>query len=172
MIDTAHFAGFCAAHTVLGIAKGRPLSPFVVILAYASQPEIRRMEAETLEDGVIEGLKILDAPHAKTERAVLVYDSIVTTEDGEKDTILLDVRQYGKHACAVTIAIPYQPKTETKEFSVGKPEFVGFAGIQEDVLPTLFDPFFEGVETHPDGAAVWNAHMDQPQEGESEPEPS
>ncbi len=169
MIDTAHFAGFCAAHAVLGISGGAPLAPFVVILGYDGQPEVQRMTQDRLEEGVAAGVEILASPPAKTERAVLVYDSIVTYDDGEKDTIMLDARQYGKNPLSFTLAIPYRHQDKGEPFAISRPEFLGFSGLEEADLAKLLDPFFEGVETHPEGAAMWNAHMDQsaPDEDES-----
>lgn len=134
--------------------------PFVVTLR-EGQPEIFPLQGDRLEERVDAGRRMLEEPADGTEAAVLVYDSVVDYEESKRDSMLVDARKYNDQPASFTMAIAYTAADDSTPFSVARPEFLGFDGCEESVLATLVDPFFEGVETHPQGASVWNAHMDR-----------
>ncbi|MFT7620606.1 MAG: hypothetical protein ACI97A_004263 [Planctomycetota bacterium] len=161
MKDTAHFAGFCAAHGILGLSQGTPIVPFVFALPPDGQPKTISLKGDLLEERVDAGRKILENPRAGIDLAVLIFDSTVNLEAGEQDAIIVEARHFGENPTSLTMAIPYVQPKEGAAFLVNRPEFIGFDGCDEDDLPRLFEPFFHGVETHPEGAAVWNAHKSE-----------
>jgi hypothetical protein len=160
MNESARLAGFFAAHGVWCVSDSGPLIP---MLAYEGPDGSRRMvrfAAEALETGVDQGRKWLAENPDGAIRAVLVYDGYVTLPSGKTDALLIEVRSYQDPEVSYTMAVPYRNAEHPSGFAVYKPKFVSFNG-GEPKYDELAGAFFQRVDQHEKGSAVWNRYIDQ-----------
>ena len=72
------------------------------------------------------------------------------------------VRAYFAPTSTVILAVPYTPKgDESPRFRVHKPKLLEWSHCEDFDQRRALDAFFRGVDAHEQGAAVWNAALDQ-----------
>lgn len=154
---TATLAGFFGAHAIWSVSQGEQLVP---ILGFARNDQVRdmtRLEGETLEDAVRHGLEWLERNPDGVKRAVLVYDGFITTNEGRRDAVLVEARDY-EAGTGFAMAIAYRPAEAEGGFAVFKPAFVDLPEAEARVQ-ALSEAFFRGVNENRPGAKAWKAAM-------------
>jgi hypothetical protein len=160
MDESVQLAGFFAAHGIWCVSDGGPLIPMLAYELPDGSRQMIRFAANALEVGVEQGRRWLEENPDRCLRAVLVYDGFVTLQGGKTDSLLLDIRKYDDPTFSLTMAVPYRNKAHSKGFAVYKPKFISFQGA-EPRYDELAKRFFDGVDAHEKGAAVWNQSIDQ-----------
>jgi hypothetical protein len=158
--DAARLAGFFMAHGIWCVSDGGPLVPLVAYEGSTGRQMVR-LAAERLEDSVAQGQKWLETNPAHALRAVMVHDAFVTFDGVRRDALIATVLAYEGDRRKLEIVVPYRPVDAPGGFAVYRPKFVNAVGLSADNLSPLGDCFFEGVDGHEKGAAVWNQHIDQ-----------
>lgn len=153
-------AGFFAAHAVWCVSEGETLVP---ILAYQHQDgrqELRRIEAEDLQEAVAQGKEWLSENPEAVDCAVLVYDAVIPLSTGRTDCLMVELRSYQPALQSLTLALPYRHGGSPEGFAVHRPKFFT---SKEDApsLPRLGEVFFRGVAQHEKGSALWTDHLDE-----------
>ena len=156
-------AGFFAAHAVWCVSDGAVLTPIGAREGPGDQRQMNRFVTDPLEEGVAHGKAWLDAGAEGSDAAVLVYDGYVTLSAGKTDSLLLDIRRFGREPAQVLMAIPYRNAGHPDGFAVHRPKFLSQSGLENPDYALLGDAFFKGVDQHEQGAAVWNARLDESQ---------
>ena len=116
--------------------------------------------APQLEQGVEAGRNNLARNPNGAARAVLVCDGFITLPAGKVDALLLDIRSYGPPCQSMTMAVPYRPAANGQTFVVFRPKFLS-CDLPAPDYQALGSAFFEGVDSHAKGAAVWSKHLDE-----------
>ena len=107
------------------------------------------------------GQEQLDRNPHKAKCAVLIYDGYLTLAGVRTDALMLEIRDYSESRKPVRIAIPYSPKSDKSAFVVYRPKIVEFPGPADEHAQKFMEVFWQGVENHKQGFAVWSAHIDQ-----------
>ena len=119
---------------------------------------MKRYVALRLEEGVEEALKWLESSDSDGCARVVVYDGYLPLPSGKTDCLFLKM---SSQALVVQMGIPYRSRDNPAGFAVFRPKFLE---VPEDYLGSLspfVEAFFNGVDSHAEGARVWNQHMDQ-----------
>jgi hypothetical protein len=159
MILAAELAGFFAAHAVWSVSDGAALIP---MLAYTTGDGKRNMERLVGEmKAMVElGRKKLDDNPMDANDAVLLYDGYLTLDGKKIDTIFVEARAYFMPGARMMLGIPYTPPASGK-FRVYKPKLLEWQDCDDIDQQAALKVFFDGVDAHEQGAAVWNAALDQ-----------
>ena len=160
MKEAMQLAGHFAAHAVWCVSDGGPLIPLLAEESAAKGRLMTRFAADMLEDGAAQGQARLDANPEHAERAVLVYDGFATLPEGRIDALIVVIRDYAAPANTLTMALPYRPMESPEGFAVYRPKFIRWSGATEPDYSALADAFFNGLDSHQQGAAVWDKHSD------------
>jgi hypothetical protein len=160
MEQTYQLAGFFAAHAVWCVSDGGALIPLLAYERQDGKREMARLAADRLEEGVEQGRGWLVENPEGVARAVLIYDAYVKLEAGKTDALVIEARRYGNPEIVFTLAIPYRNVEHPEGFAVYRPKLLSHVGGELD-SQNLVKAFFRGVDQHEQGAAVWNAHIDQ-----------
>lgn len=154
---TATLAGFFGAHAIWSLSQGEQLVP---LLGFARDDKVRdmtRLEADTLEQAVEHGMAWLETNPDGVKRAVLVYDGYLTTQEGRRDALLIEARDY-EAGSGFSMAVPYRAADSAEGFAVYKPSFVDLPDAAARVQ-AMSEAFFRGVNEHRPAAQVWKAHL-------------
>ena len=169
MLKTLELAGFFTAHAVLCICGGDPYQPSTITeLADGS----REINVFNDIDGARWGRRFFaDNPNG-ADRAVLVMDGYVTLEGWRTDALIVEARLYRGATEEWKLTLPYAPVKKPKglaklfgskpnTFKVYRPKFMFGTESTPDEQRALGEAFFRGVDSHKEGSAVWNKHLDQ-----------
>jgi hypothetical protein len=160
MERTAELIGYFAAHAVWCVSDGEVLIPLVGYEMLEGKRVLKRMAADLIEDGVLEGKQWMATNPDLAARAVLIFDAFVTLESGKTDALILEAQDYTQDIARVTIAVPYRSTTHEQGFAVHRPKTLGFEGVEQD-WHSFYKAFWAGVFNHEQGSKVWNEHIDQ-----------
>lgn len=160
MKETANLAGFFAAHGIWSVSDSGPLMPMLAFESADGERAMHRLVADDIADGVRMGKEALRDNTNNAVRAVLVYDAFLNLDTGRVDALVVEAVSYGPQAGTLTLAVPYRPSDSPAGFAVHRPKFVEVTGVPETEQDALADAFFDGVDSHEEAAAVWNAHLD------------
>jgi hypothetical protein len=161
VLAVAILSGFFAAHAVWSISDGEMLIPIYAYLDESDQRHLERLDAVPADVAVKQARDQLDRNPHKAKCAVLIYDGYMTIAGVKTDALMLEIRDYSDSPKSVRIAIPYSPKSEKSAFVVYRPKLVEFPGPADETARKFLEAFWQGVEDHKQGSAVWNAHIDQ-----------
>ncbi|MER7273553.1 hypothetical protein ABT369_03765 [Dactylosporangium sp. NPDC000244] len=157
MYGFARLAGFFAAHGVWSVSEGGPLTPILGYEEASGQRGLTRFVADDLAEGARKGREALESNMEGWARAVLVLDAYIHLEAGKVDALIAEAVEYGPVRKKLVIAVPYRPEP----FAVYRPKFLEIEGVSESEAGNLADAFFNGVDSHEEANAVWNAHLDE-----------
>jgi hypothetical protein len=157
MITASELAGFAAAHAIACLSEADAFAP---TLAHATDGGERQKTPLEHPDPVAAGREQLAANPMDADDAVLVYAGRVNGPDGEIDAVILEVRCHDIPGAEATIAVPYTPKS-SGAFRVHQPLLTRWEGCDDFDIDTAFQAFFHGIESHEQGAKVWNAALDE-----------
>ncbi|MDG4826321.1 hypothetical protein O7635_31105 [Asanoa sp. WMMD1127] len=159
MQQTAHLAGFFAAHGIWNVSDGGALIPMLGHEAADGQRGMMRFAGGDIADGARAGREVLESNPDGAARAVLVVDAYLHLPAGRVDALMVDAVEYGPRPVSLKIAVPYRP--QSSGFAVHRPKVLQVVGVPEGDHPALFEAFFAGVDAHEPAAAVWNAYLDE-----------
>lgn len=161
MITSFKLAGFFAAHAVWCVSDGETLTP---ILAFITDSDERKMERLVINDdlgaSVSFGKQKLESNEMDANDAVLLYDGLITLEEGKVDAIIIQIRAYFSPHSKATLAVPYTPQS-SGGFRVHKPKLLEWENCEDFDLSAALETFFEGVADHEKGAQIWNDNLDE-----------
>jgi hypothetical protein len=154
--EAEEFAGFLMAHAIWSVSEGDTLTPMI---GYVKEGErtVMRIEGE-IPKTVENGRTWMEANPEQAERAVFIYDGFVRLPTGRTDALMATIHEYGPPAMSLEIVIPYR-SAKSGRFAVHRPKFQAPKGIPN--LAGLGEAFFLGVNSHDEGARIWNDHLDQ-----------
>ncbi|WP_189330749.1 hypothetical protein [Actinoplanes ianthinogenes] len=155
MLETARLAGFFAAHGLWSVADGGPLTPLLGFDKPDGGRGMTRYAAPELEIGVKAGQDALAANPDGAVRAALVYDAFLHLPSGRIDALVIEAVEYGPQERILRMGVPYRPEP----FAVYRPKFLEVTGVDRPDWAVLGGAFFEGVDSHEQAAAIWNAHL-------------
>ena len=161
MITASELAGFFAAHAIWCVSDGETLVP---MLAYTTADNERQMERlaidDDLEASVAFGKEKLASNDMDASDAVLLYDARIPIGDEKLDAIIIEMRAYFAPDSEAIVAVPYTPKS-SGEFRVHKPKLLAWKNCDEFDMNASLQSFFKGVAGHEQGAAIWDACLDE-----------
>lgn len=164
MIDAFNLAGYLSAHAIWCIEDGEVLIPIFGYMMDNGESRLERIELENHEISVTLGKRNLETNQYGAINAVLLYDGRVQLGDEKIDAIVVDIRSYSQlypvYPEAV-LFIPYRPESSSGKFLVYRPKLVHWKNCDDFDIEAALQSFFEGVDAHEHGAAVWNASLDQ-----------
>jgi hypothetical protein len=161
MITAFNLAGFFAAHAIWCVSDGEILIP---MFAYADENDERKMERLVVGGepaaAVEFGKSKLKSNEPDANDGVLVYDGRIPINEQKFDAIIIEIRSYFSPGSKALMAVPYRP-AGTGNFRVFKPKLLQWEECDDFDINVAVQSFFEGVDAHEKGAAVWNAALDQ-----------
>lgn len=161
MIQAAKLGGFFAAHAVWSVSDGEMLIP---MLAYQSGDEDRqmiRLAGEDAAQSVEIGRAKLEQNDSDADDAALFYDGFITIDSEKLDAIIIEMRAYFAPDARAMLAVPYTPPRDGSEFRVHRPKLVVWENCGDFDIDAALEAFFEGVDAHEQGAAVWASALDE-----------
>ncbi|GAA0647953.1 hypothetical protein GCM10009424_25300 [Sphingomonas ursincola] len=161
MIDAFNLAGFLSAHAIWCIEDGEVLIPIFGYMMANGERRLERIELENHEVSVALGKRNLEANQYGAINAVLLYDGRVQLGAEKIDAIIVEIRSYSQLYPEAVLFIPYRSKSSSVKFLVYRPKLVHWKNWDDLDLEAALESFFEGVDAHEHGAAVWNASLDQ-----------
>jgi hypothetical protein len=160
MITASELAGFIAAHAIWCVSDEDGLAPMVAFTIEDGQRTLERLVFDDAGAAVEHGRKRLEDDPFSANDGVLAYDGRITTEGGKLDAIILEMRSYGFPWARATISVPHTPAS-SGTFRVHRPKLVEWHECDDFDMDAAFEAFFRGVDSHEQGAKVWNAALDQ-----------
>jgi hypothetical protein len=160
MITASELAGFIAAHAVWCVSEADGLIPMVAFTTEDGQRKLERLVFDDAAAAVEHGRKRLEDDPFSANDGVLAYDGRISVEGGKLDAIILEMRSYGFPWAKAAIAVPYTPASSGR-FRVHKPKLVEWHECDDFDMDAAFGAFFRGVDSHEEGAKVWNAALDE-----------
>jgi hypothetical protein len=152
------FAGFLLAHAIWSVSEGDTLTPMI---GYVKDGERTIMQIDgEIKKAVENGQAWMEANPEQAERAVFIYDGFVHLPSGRTDALTGTIHEYGPPLMSLGVVIPYR-SAKSGRFAVHRPKFQAPKGIPDSGLLGLGEAFFRGVNSHDEGARIWNAHLDQ-----------
>jgi hypothetical protein len=160
MITASELAGFIAAHAIWCVSDADGLVPMVAFATEDGQRKLERLVFDDAGAAVEHGRRRLEDDPLTANDGVLAYDGRITTEDGKRDAIVLELRSYAFPRARATIAVPYTPRSSGR-FRVHRPELLEWERCDDFDPDAAFVAFFRGVDAHEQGAKVWAAALDE-----------
>jgi hypothetical protein len=161
MITASELSGLFAAHAIWCVSDGATLIP---MLAYTTTDGERNMERlmirDDLEASVAYGKEKLQSNPMDANDGALLYDGRITLGSQKVDAIIIEMRAYFSPDSEAIIAVPYTPKSSGK-FRVHKPKLIAWENCDDFDMNAALQAFFKGVDSHEEGAKVWNACLDE-----------
>lgn len=161
MIEAHKLAGFISAHGIWCVSDGSILTPMFAFINEDGERVLNRLVTERLEEAVELGRAKLDENKDDANDAVLVFDGRIPIGEKKYDALIVEMKSYFSPRSKSTMAIPYTPATESEPFKVHKPKYLQWESCDDFDLNTCVNSFFEGVDSHEEGAKIWNDHIDQ-----------
>lgn len=161
MDTTAELAGFFTAHAFLTLSKCPTFDPILAFVKSDGARNMMRLVGYETPAAVQFGRNWIATNPEEAQCAVLIFDGRIRMDDDNKcDAVIAEAQQIVPEARSFVVAVPYRQFDSPEGFGVHRPKFMGDApeGMTYDELAAAF---FRGVDQHKEGAAVWNAHLDQ-----------
>lgn len=160
MITAARLAGKLAAHAVWCVSDGATLTPMYGCAREGQAMQMTRLAFGDLAAAVAEGRRMLESASGDPDDAVFVFDARLTLGERKVDALVLELRAYFAPDARATLAVPYTPPSSGR-FLVHKPKLLEWQGCDDFDIDATFDAFWQGVDSHEQGAKIWNAAIDQ-----------
>ena len=161
MEKTLKMAGKFASHAIWSVSSGETLIP---IVGYLKSDDSHFMER--LAMGSVQALSLGEQKISQLDSEVLgaafVKDGLVTLETGKTDALIIDVRFSDDIEKKIQFIIPYRNANHPDGFAVHRLKVAQLDGISENVVESLSNAFFDGLESHEEGGRIWNEkYVDQ-----------
>lgn len=162
MEQTAHLAGFFAAHAIWCVSEGVTMPPLIAYEDQAGQQTVLQLPTENMQAAIRLGRDWMDENPENAVRALLLFDGRITLATGKTDAILIEASLLLPERESFSMAIPYRHAKDPAGFAVHRPKFI--ASDSEDPAATaqlIVGPFHEGVQQHEHGGRLWIECMDE-----------
>lgn len=153
--EVVRHAGFFAAHAVWCVSEGEILIPMLVHRNADGKPSMTRLVSEDSRKVVAEAQARLSEDATRHGAAILLYDSFVTLGSWRTDAILIEIIA---DTARLVMAVPYRNAKSEEGFAVYKPKFIE---CPEQAVQQIAQRFFDGVDSHKKGNAIWTKFIDQ-----------
>jgi hypothetical protein len=162
MITASELAGFIAAHAIWCVSESDGLIPMVAFTTEDGKRNLQRLVLDDAAAAVEHGRQLLDTDPltATANDGVLAYDGRIMLGKTKIDAILLEMRSYAFPSTRATIAVPYTPAS-TGRFRVHRPKLIEWHQCEDFDQTAALEAFFQGVDSHEQGAKVWNEALDE-----------
>ena len=154
-VEAARHAGFFAAHAIWCVSEGETLIPMLVHPGPDGKASMTRLVSDDSQKTVSEAKARLVDDAARYGAALVVYDSFVTLGDWRTDAIFIEAVV---GSIRLEVAIPYRHAHTEQGFAVYKPKFIQ---CPPEAIQPAAQSFFDGVDGHEKGNAVWSKFIDQ-----------
>lgn len=114
-----------------------------------------RLVSDDAQEVVEEAKARLGQDAAKHGAAILLYDTFVTLGDWRTDAILIEALADNSR---LVMAVPYRSAKSDEGFAVYRPKFLE---CPQEEAEKIGESFFDGVDGHEKGNAVWTKYIDQ-----------
>jgi hypothetical protein len=154
MLAAFKLAGYFAAHAIWSVSEEES---FVPMFAYEGESGkgFQRLVYEDFHDAVLLGRKKLESNELDANDAALLFDGRISIEDKKLDAVIIEIRTYFSFWSQATVAIPYT-RIATGQFKVHSPELLLWNQCEDFDPDMCLQFFFDGVEEHEEGQAVWS----------------
>lgn len=161
MIVAFNLAGFFAAHAIWSVSDGESLVPMFAHINDDGEKRMQRLiVGGDLEKSVAFGKDMLESNEADATDAVLVYDGRIPVGDEKLDAVIVEIRSYFSPGSEATMAVPYE-LSASGAIRVFKPKLLQWDECEDFDIDQAVQSFFQGVDAHEQGAAIWNKALDQ-----------
>ncbi|WP_444944827.1 hypothetical protein ACJJIK_09150 [Microbulbifer sp. ZKSA006] len=117
--------------------------------------------SEELEESVEIGQKWLEENERNAKDAAFVFDARIPLEEKRYDALIIEIRSYCSPQSKAIIGVPYSPASGSEKFRVHKPKILLWEDCEDFDLNACINGFFDGVDSHEQGAKIWNDSLDQ-----------
>lgn len=159
MLTASQLAGSIAAHAIWCVSEEDGLIPMLAFVTRDGKRTLERLVDGDAAAAVEHGRKRLQDDPLHANDGALAYDGYIDVDGNKVDAILLEMRCYGFPDAKATIAVPYTPVSSGR-FRVHKPKLLQWEQCGDFDMDAAFASFFDGVESHEQGAKVWAATFD------------
>ena len=155
MLKACDLGGFFAAHTLWSISDSD--GTLVPILVYTTEQGERKMErllCEDIQTSVDLGRTKLTSNPMDANDAALIFLGSMTIEQRKTEAIFIELKSYFSPGSEATLAVPYR-RAESNQFRVFQPKILQWENCEDFELNQAMGCFFEGVDDHREGSAIW-----------------
>lgn len=161
MEKTLKMAGEFASHAIWSVSSGETLIPIVGYLKADGSHFMERLAMGSVQ-AVSLGEKKISELDAEMLGAAFIKDGLVTLETGKTDALIIDVRFSENNEKKVQFIIPYRNANHPEGFAVHRLKMTELEGISKDVVDSISNAFFDGLESHKEGGKIWREkYVDQ-----------
>lgn len=161
MIVAFNLAGFFAAHAIWNVSDRENLVPMFSQMNDDGEKQMQRLViGGDLEKSVAFGKDMLESNEADATDAVLVYDGRIPLNGEKFDAVIIEIRSYFSPGSEATMAVPYE-LSASGLLRVFKPKLLQWDECEDFDIDHAVQSFFDGVDGHEHGAAIWNKALDQ-----------
>jgi hypothetical protein len=160
MISAAKLAGFFAAHAIWSVSEAATFNPMLAYTTDDGKRQMERLIADDAPEAVEFGKRKIAENEMDANDAVLLFDGRIPVGTEKLDAVIIELKAYFSPDSEAVIAIPYTPHS-SGEFRVHKPKLLVWENCAEFDMEQAIQSFFEGVEEHKEGAAIWNEYLDE-----------
>jgi len=154
-------AGEFASHAIWSVSSGETLIPIVGYLKSDGSHFMERLAMGSVQALSLGEKKISDLD-AETLGAAFIKDGFVTLETGKTDALIIDVRFSDNNEKKIQFIIPYRNANHSEGFAVHRLKITELEGISKDVVESISNAFFDGLESHKEGGRIWSEkYVDQ-----------
>jgi hypothetical protein len=160
MIVASQLAGFLAAHAIESIAAGVRPVPMLGFTDAEGQRQLQKFAGHVGES--IEHARVQLTTNAMDANdAVLLYDGRIQQGQTALRALVLELRCYAWPGAEVVLAVPYTRTAAAASLRVHSPKLLVWSGCEDFEMGAVLQAFFDGVQSHASGYAVWSAALDE-----------
>jgi hypothetical protein len=160
MVNAVELAGFFAAHAFWSLSEASTFNPILAYVTADGQRHMMRLVGHETPQAVEFGRQWIAKNPEAALCAVLIFDARIRLGEDKCDAVIVEAHQLGPEARTFGLAVPYRQHDSPEGFAIHRPKF-----LSDEPAGTTFDElaaaFFRGVDEHKEGAAIWNAHLDE-----------
>lgn len=152
-------AGGIAAHSVWGVSSGETLIPMLATMDRDNRSLLRRIAFDDAKEAHQFGKNSLERNESGARGAAFAVDGYITLTSGKYDALILDVRVYMDAVGKAEVVIPYRHAKDSEGFAIFRPKLTVLEKINPSDVDVLMNAFYEGLENHEQGYAVWQKYF-------------
>ncbi|AJQ95462.1 hypothetical protein [Gynuella sunshinyii] len=161
MEKTLKMAGKFASHAIWSVSSGETLIPIVGYLKSDGSNFMERLVMDSIQ-AISLGEKKISELGTEILGAAFIKDGLITLETGKTDALIIDVRFSENNEQKLQFIIPYRNANHSEGFAVHRLKITKLEGFSEDVVGSISNAFFDGLESHKEGGKIWNEkYVDQ-----------
>jgi hypothetical protein len=159
MEKTARFAGYYAAHGIWCLSDGGPLVPMYAYELLDGTQHMDMLVVENSGRAMEIGAGRFEKNREEASRAVLIVDAIVNDGGNRMDALIIDAVSFLQPIGKISVVVPYMPLDGNVGFKVLPAILNQVDGFNAKFSREVLVPFFEGVDSHEKGSAIWNESL-------------